>query len=74
MKSLLIALLMLGVAEVFGGGSAAADSLPISPEGGGLRLKLRGFLGVSLLGRTQYWLRIVEPRSLPQPLSQAVGH
>ena len=24
---------------------------------GGARLKVRGFIGVSLLGRTQYWLR-----------------
>jgi len=26
-------------------------------EDGGKRLKLRGFIGFSLLGRTQYWLR-----------------
>jgi uncharacterized protein (DUF2147 family) len=26
-------------------------------EEGGMKLKVRGFIGVSLLGRTQYWLR-----------------
>ncbi len=26
-------------------------------EGGGTKLRVRGFLGVSLFGRTQYWLR-----------------
>ncbi len=26
-------------------------------EDGGMKLKVRGFIGVSLLGRTQYWLR-----------------
>jgi uncharacterized protein (DUF2147 family) len=25
---------------------------------GGARLKVRGFIGLSLLGRTQYWLRV----------------
>jgi uncharacterized protein (DUF2147 family) len=29
----------------------------LSIEDGGMKLKVRGFLGVSLLGRTQYWLR-----------------
>jgi uncharacterized protein (DUF2147 family) len=26
----------------------------------GMKLKVRGFVGVSLFGRTQYWLRVVE--------------
>jgi uncharacterized protein (DUF2147 family) len=29
----------------------------ISLEDGGNKLKVRGFMGVSILGRTQYWLR-----------------
>ena len=29
----------------------------LSVEDGGKKLKVRGYLGVSLLGRTQYWLR-----------------
>jgi uncharacterized protein (DUF2147 family) len=29
----------------------------VSLEEGGEKLKVRGFVGVSLLGRTQYWLR-----------------
>jgi uncharacterized protein (DUF2147 family) len=29
----------------------------ISVEDGGTKLKVRGFVGVSMLGRTQYWLR-----------------
>jgi uncharacterized protein (DUF2147 family) len=29
----------------------------LSLEDGGTKLKVRGFLGISLLGRTQYWLR-----------------
>ncbi len=29
----------------------------LSLEEGGTKLKVRGFLGISLLGRTQYWLR-----------------
>jgi uncharacterized protein (DUF2147 family) len=29
----------------------------ISVEEGGTKLKVRGFMGVPLLGRTQYWLR-----------------
>jgi uncharacterized protein (DUF2147 family) len=29
----------------------------ISIEDGGTKLKVRGFIGVSMLGRTQYWLR-----------------
>lgn len=28
---------------------------------GGARLKVRGFIGISLLGRTQYWLRAKQP-------------
>jgi uncharacterized protein (DUF2147 family) len=33
----------------------------IALEDGGMKLKVRGFLGFSLLGRTQYWLRNREP-------------
>jgi uncharacterized protein (DUF2147 family) len=29
----------------------------VSLEEGGTKLKVRGFMGISLLGRTQYWLR-----------------
>lgn len=29
----------------------------VSMQDGGAKLKVRGFIGVSLLGRTQYWLR-----------------
>jgi uncharacterized protein (DUF2147 family) len=29
----------------------------VSVEDGGAKLKVRGFIGLSLLGRTQYWLR-----------------
>jgi len=29
----------------------------IAVEEGGKKLKVRGFIGFSLLGRTQYWLR-----------------
>lgn len=29
----------------------------LSVEGGGEKLKVRGYIGFSLLGRTQYWLR-----------------
>jgi uncharacterized protein (DUF2147 family) len=29
----------------------------IAVEGGGKKLRVRGFVGFSLLGRTQYWLR-----------------
>jgi uncharacterized protein (DUF2147 family) len=29
----------------------------LSLEDGGEKLKVRGFIGLSLLGRTQYWLR-----------------
>jgi uncharacterized protein (DUF2147 family) len=29
----------------------------IAVEDGGQKLKVRGFIGFSLLGRTQYWLR-----------------
>ncbi len=29
----------------------------VSMEDGGAKLKVRGFVGLSLLGRTQYWLR-----------------
>jgi uncharacterized protein (DUF2147 family) len=29
----------------------------LSVEDGGTKLKVRGFIGVSVLGRTQYWLR-----------------
>ena len=29
----------------------------ISVEDGGMKLKVRGYLGLSLLGRTQYWFR-----------------
>jgi uncharacterized protein (DUF2147 family) len=29
----------------------------LSLEEGGEKLKVRGFIGLSLLGRTQYWLR-----------------
>jgi uncharacterized protein (DUF2147 family) len=29
----------------------------LSVEDGGTKLKVRGFIGISLLGRTQYWLR-----------------
>ena len=29
----------------------------VSLEDGGMKLKVRGFIGLSLLGRTQYWLR-----------------
>lgn len=29
----------------------------LAPEKGGTRLKVRGFMGMSLFGRTQYWLR-----------------
>jgi uncharacterized protein (DUF2147 family) len=29
----------------------------LAVEDGGQKLKVRGFIGVSLLGRTQYWLR-----------------
>jgi uncharacterized protein (DUF2147 family) len=33
----------------------------ISVEDGGKRLKVRGFVGFSLFGRTQYWLRDEKP-------------
>ena len=29
----------------------------VSVEDGGTKLKVRGFIGVSVLGRTQYWSR-----------------
>ena len=29
----------------------------VSVEDGGTKLKVRGFIGISMLGRTQYWLR-----------------
>ena len=29
----------------------------VSVEDGGNKLKVRGFIGISLMGRTQYWLR-----------------
>src|SRR5580658_7535417 len=29
----------------------------LSVEEGGTKLKVRGFIGISMLGRTQYWLR-----------------
>jgi uncharacterized protein (DUF2147 family) len=29
----------------------------IAVEGGGKKLKVRGYIGISLLGRTQYWVR-----------------
>lgn len=32
-------------------------SATIAIEDGGNKLKLRGYIGISLLGRTQYWLR-----------------
>ncbi len=32
-------------------------SCKIAVEDGGAKLKVRGFLGMALLGRTQYWLR-----------------
>ncbi len=32
-------------------------SATITIEDGGKKLKLRGYIGISLLGRTQYWLR-----------------
>jgi uncharacterized protein (DUF2147 family) len=32
----------------------------ISVEDGGRKLKVRGFIGFSVLGRTQYWLRVQE--------------
>jgi len=36
----------------------------IALEDGGKKLKVRGFIGFSLLGRTQYWLRDGEPTSV----------
>lgn len=33
----------------------------IALEDGGKRLKVRGFIGFSLLGRTQHWVRAQEP-------------
>jgi len=30
----------------------------LAMENGGKKLKVRGFIGVSVLGRTQYWLRV----------------
>lgn len=33
----------------------------IEPIEGGRRLKVRGYLGLSLLGRTQYWVRAKGP-------------
>lgn len=32
-------------------------SATITIEDGGKKLKLRGYIGISLIGRTQYWLR-----------------
>jgi uncharacterized protein (DUF2147 family) len=29
----------------------------VAVENGGQRLKVRGFIGFSVLGRTQYWVR-----------------
>lgn len=29
----------------------------IALEDGGKKLKVRGFIGISIMGRTQYWLR-----------------
>jgi uncharacterized protein (DUF2147 family) len=33
----------------------------IEPIDGGKRLKVRGYLGISLLGRTQYWIKASGP-------------
>jgi len=33
----------------------------IDEEEGGERLKVRGYIGISLLGRTQYWYRVDKP-------------
>jgi len=34
---------------------------------GGKRLKVRGYVGIALLGRTQYWQRSVAPAAPPPP-------
>ncbi|MEL6340863.1 MAG: DUF2147 domain-containing protein [Myxococcota bacterium] len=33
----------------------------IEVQDGGKKLKVRGYLGIALLGRTQYWLRVQKP-------------
>jgi uncharacterized protein (DUF2147 family) len=30
----------------------------VSVENGGKKLRVRGFIGFSVLGRTQYWIRV----------------
>ena len=36
----------------------------VKVEGDGKKLKVRGFIGFSLIGRTQYWYRISDPKKV----------
>lgn len=37
----------------------------IAVENGGKKLKVRGYLGLALLGRTQYWHKVAKPEMTP---------
>jgi uncharacterized protein (DUF2147 family) len=43
--------------KIFDPDSGQTYNCALTLDSGGKRLKVRGFLGLSLLGRTQYWLR-----------------
>lgn len=43
--------------KIFDPDSGKTYSCSLAQEKGGTRLKVRGFMGMSLFGRTQYWLR-----------------
>jgi uncharacterized protein (DUF2147 family) len=40
-------------------------------QDGGKRLKVRGYVGIALLGRTQYWQKAAPPKTEPPPSKAA---
>jgi uncharacterized protein (DUF2147 family) len=47
--------------DILDPGNGKSYSCYIEVQDGGKKLKVRGYLGIALLGRTQYWHRVAKP-------------
>lgn len=54
--------------EILDPGNGKTYSVELEVQNGGQKLKVRGYLGVSLLGRTQHWHRTKKPEDTLQIL------